>query len=149
MRNRKIFVKILSLILCLLTAFFTIPSTAFAEAAEMLYIAPDILNQTKKHRVLQMNVCKTRLFLEIRRIDAAIDQIPERAADARLILLVGHAVPCVLGLKHLLPAVLVECGFLSNVAEEKKLCDENYRKDIASVLFLALDDYLSGEKYEK
>ena len=101
MRNRKIFVKILSLILCLLTAFFTIPSTAFAEAAEMLYIAPDILNQTKKHRVLQMNVCKTRLFLEIRRIDAAIDQIPERAADARLILLVGHAVPCVLGLKHL------------------------------------------------
>ena len=33
MRNRKIFVKILSLILCLLTAFFAIPSTAFAKAA--------------------------------------------------------------------------------------------------------------------
>lgn len=51
--------------------------------------------------------------------------------------------------KATVPAVLVECGFLSNVAEEKKLCDENYRKDIASVLFLALDCYLSGEKYEK
>ena len=46
--------------------------------------------------------------------------------------------------KASVPAVLVECGFLSNAAENERLCDKEYRRDIASVLFLALDSHLSN-----
>lgn len=47
--------------------------------------------------------------------------------------------------KAVVPAVLVECGFLSNAAENEKLCDKEYRRDIATVLFMALDSYLSSQ----
>lgn len=39
------------------------------------------------------------------------------------------------------PAVLVECGFLSNAAEEKKLLDENYQKQIAWAIYCGIIQY--------
>lgn len=39
------------------------------------------------------------------------------------------------------PAVLVECGFLSNRNEELLLNDEDYRKKIAFIIFSSLIDY--------
>lgn len=47
--------------------------------------------------------------------------------------------------KAVVPAVLVECGFLSNAAENERLCDKEYRRDIATVLFMSLDSYLSSQ----
>ncbi|MBE6606945.1 MAG: hypothetical protein E7633_00110 [Ruminococcaceae bacterium] len=44
--------------------------------------------------------------------------------------------------KAVVPSVLVECGFLSNAAETEKLCDKEYRRDIATLLFMAIDDYI-------
>ena len=41
------------------------------------------------------------------------------------------------------PAVLVECGFLSNVAECEKLKGEEYQKEVALTVFSALCEYLS------
>ena len=40
------------------------------------------------------------------------------------------------------PAVLVECGFLSNATEEKMLCDTEYQKKIAFCIYKSLMDYL-------
>lgn len=48
--------------------------------------------------------------------------------------------------KAVVPAVLVECGFLSNAAENERLCDKEYRRDIATVLFMAIDSYFSSQK---
>ncbi|MBQ2252149.1 MAG: N-acetylmuramoyl-L-alanine amidase [Clostridia bacterium] len=46
--------------------------------------------------------------------------------------------------KAVVPSVLVECGFLSNAAETEGLCDKEYRRDIATMLFMAIDDYISS-----
>ena len=40
-----------------------------------------------------------------------------------------------------MPAVLVECGFLTNPDEEKKLLDESYREKIAWAIGDAVSDY--------
>ena len=50
--------------------------------------------------------------------------------------------------KALVPAVLVECGFLSNSAEAEKLCDKEYRRDLATLIFMAIDDYVCSEGAE-
>ncbi len=47
--------------------------------------------------------------------------------------------------KASVPAILVECGFLSNAAENERLCDKEYRRDVASTLFLALDSHLQNQ----
>ena len=44
-----------------------------------------------------------------------------------------------------LPAVLVECGFLSNKAELELLKDENYQKKMALCCFLGITDYFSNK----
>lgn len=44
------------------------------------------------------------------------------------------------------PAILVECGFLSNPAEEKKLCDAGYQKKIACALCISVNRYLAQER---
>ena len=41
------------------------------------------------------------------------------------------------------PAVLVECGFLSNEEEEKKLCDKKYRKKFCETLLLGILNFYS------
>lgn len=41
------------------------------------------------------------------------------------------------------PAVLVECGFLSNTAELERLKDENYQKKMAFCIFCGIEDYFS------
>ncbi len=46
--------------------------------------------------------------------------------------------------KAVVPAVLVECGFLSNAAETEKLCDKEYRRDLATLIFMAIDDCVSS-----
>ncbi len=51
--------------------------------------------------------------------------------------------------KAVVRAVLVECGFLSNVAETEKLCDREYRRDLATVIFMAIESYLSELPQEK
>lgn len=42
------------------------------------------------------------------------------------------------------PAVLVECGFLSNPAEEASLRDEEYQKKICCVIVSALSEFLAN-----
>jgi len=42
------------------------------------------------------------------------------------------------------PAVIVECGFLSNPSEEKLLCDINYHKKLAACIVCAYLRYESG-----
>ena len=44
-----------------------------------------------------------------------------------------------------IPAVIVECGFLSNPEEAEKLSDEGYQKQVAQVICHGILDYL-GEK---
>ncbi len=43
-----------------------------------------------------------------------------------------------------MPAVLVECGFLSNPEEAEKLSKESYQKDMAAAIYNGLIDYLQG-----
>lgn len=43
------------------------------------------------------------------------------------------------------PAVLVECGFLSNPAEAEKLTLESYQKDMANAIYNGLIDYLQTQ----
>ena len=42
------------------------------------------------------------------------------------------------------PAILVECGFMSNPAELEKLMDTNYQKKMASILMASYLQYSSG-----
>lgn len=44
------------------------------------------------------------------------------------------------------PAVLVECGFLSNPAEADKLSTESYQKEMAAAIYNGLIDYLQAQK---
>ena len=39
------------------------------------------------------------------------------------------------------PAILVECGFLSNPEDESKLCDETYQEELADIISRAVDSY--------
>lgn len=41
------------------------------------------------------------------------------------------------------PSVLVECGFLSNPEEERKLCDEEYQSSFCQTLLFGILDYFS------
>ena len=43
------------------------------------------------------------------------------------------------------PAVLVECGFLSNAEEEKMLCDKDYQKRVAFLIFSSVMDYITSQ----
>lgn len=40
------------------------------------------------------------------------------------------------------PAVIVECGFLSNAEDEKMLCDDMYREKLAYAVLLGITDYM-------
>ncbi|MBR2431439.1 MAG: N-acetylmuramoyl-L-alanine amidase [Clostridia bacterium] len=42
------------------------------------------------------------------------------------------------------PAVLIECGFLSNYEEARRLSNAEYRKKLAFVIFCSLCDYISN-----
>ena len=43
------------------------------------------------------------------------------------------------------PAVLAECGFLSNPAEEARLRDEGYQRKVCAVIACALGNFLDGQ----
>lgn len=45
-------------------------------------------------------------------------------------------------------AVLIECGFISNETERKKLCDEEYQNKLALNIFVSVSEYINGEKSE-
>lgn len=47
--------------------------------------------------------------------------------------------------KSPVPAIICECGFLSNPAECEKLCTEEYQIKIASGIFQGIMDYLDGQ----
>ena len=40
------------------------------------------------------------------------------------------------------PAILVECGFLSNAQEEQELKDENYQHKLAFAICCGIENYL-------
>ncbi len=42
------------------------------------------------------------------------------------------------------PAVMAECGFLSNPAEAARLCDKGYRRQVAYTLFTGLQEFMLG-----
>lgn len=48
-----------------------------------------------------------------------------------------------------IPAILVECGFLSNPEEEKKLSDEDYQARIAWAIADAVEDYYQEQLFTK
>ena len=43
------------------------------------------------------------------------------------------------------PSVMVECGFMSNAAENEKLNTEEYQKQIACTIMLGINEYIYGE----
>jgi N-acetylmuramoyl-L-alanine amidase len=45
-----------------------------------------------------------------------------------------------------MPAILIECGFLTNVKERSRILDPTYRKQIAKGIALGVKDYLSDSK---
>lgn len=54
-----------------------------------------------------------------------------KTADERLFLMKNPPIP----------AILIECGFLSNPDEEQKLCDEKYQSKIAWAIASSLENY--------
>ena len=44
-----------------------------------------------------------------------------------------------------LPAILVECGFLSNEEEQKKLLDDSYQKQVAWAIYCGILKYFNEE----
>lgn len=48
--------------------------------------------------------------------------------------------------KAKVPSVMVECGFMSNAEENKKLQDDNYQKRLAYSIMLGFSDYLTNEE---
>ncbi|SKA82394.1 N-acetylmuramoyl-L-alanine amidase [Clostridium sp. USBA 49] len=44
-----------------------------------------------------------------------------------------------------MPSILVECGFLSNYEEEKRLLDENYQEKIVESLVKSINEYFKKE----
>lgn len=49
-------------------------------------------------------------------------------------------------LEHcMIPAILVECGFLSNPEEAEKLCQSEYQKEMAAAIYNGLIDYFSEQ----
>lgn len=47
------------------------------------------------------------------------------------------------------PAILVECGFLSNPEEAEKLCSESYQKEMAAAIYNGIIDYLQNDLLEE
>jgi N-acetylmuramoyl-L-alanine amidase len=47
------------------------------------------------------------------------------------------------------PSVIVECGFLTNYSDEKKLKNEEYQQRIAESLAKSISEYFSGEEPQK
>jgi N-acetylmuramoyl-L-alanine amidase len=45
-----------------------------------------------------------------------------------------------------MPAVIVECGFLSNAAERKKLSTDEYQEQIAWAIYAGIVDYFDSEE---
>lgn len=45
--------------------------------------------------------------------------------------------------KTTVPTVIVECGFLSNYEDEKKLCNEQYQDELVWAMHLAIMEYLN------
>ena len=43
------------------------------------------------------------------------------------------------------PALLLECGFMSNQKELNRFKDKKYRSNFAFAVFLGINDYLTGE----
>ena len=45
------------------------------------------------------------------------------------------------------PAIIIECGFLSNEQDEKLLLSENYQQKLANQIFYGCLQYLTSAKY--
>lgn len=46
------------------------------------------------------------------------------------------------------PAVLVECGFISNAQECEKLCSEDYQKELSAVIFYSVMNFLNENRVQ-
>lgn len=51
----------------------------------------------------------------------------------------------ILSCNDTMPSILVECGFLSNYEEEKRLLDESYQQKIADSLAKSIDEYFEKD----
>jgi N-acetylmuramoyl-L-alanine amidase len=47
--------------------------------------------------------------------------------------------------KTVMPAVIVECGFLSNYSEKKKLVQDEYQEKIAWAIYAGIVDYFNAQ----
>ncbi|MBR5516053.1 MAG: N-acetylmuramoyl-L-alanine amidase [Clostridia bacterium] len=47
------------------------------------------------------------------------------------------------------PAVLVECGFISNIEEAELLCNGNYRNKVATVIYSSIVKYITEQRTVK
>lgn len=45
-----------------------------------------------------------------------------------------------------IPAILIECGFLSNAEERAKLCTPEYQRELSAAIFASTVEYLCAEK---
>ncbi len=99
----------------------------------------------EKYRWLQVwyspnNEESGRIAEAIRRGAAILDPSNEREAK--------EADSSIFVLDRLdVPAVLVECGFLSNPEEREALCDAEYQKKIASLIFSSVASLENGGSY--
>lgn len=47
------------------------------------------------------------------------------------------------------PTIIVECGFLSNYEEAKKLSDDSYQKKVAQAIYIGIEQYLENDNDNK
>lgn len=47
------------------------------------------------------------------------------------------------------PTIIVECGFLSNYEEAKKLADDAYRKKVAQAIYMGIERYLENDNEDR
>ena len=47
-----------------------------------------------------------------------------------------------------IPALLIECGFLSNAEDEKKLSSEEYQQKVAFTIFCGITDYINQKQMD-
>ena len=90
-------------------------------------------------QVWYSNNDKSKLFSEVlqthlkEELDNNNKRLPKAAMDSYRVLRDNYDAPC----------VILECGFLSNPEEDKKLSSKEYQKSMATTIANAIDDYFT------
>lgn len=108
-------------------AFISIHMNKFTEPQ---YSGPQVFYSTNDESGELLAKCVQRNLI------AALNPVSERE--------VKEAYDSIYLLKNAtIPAILIECGFLSNAQEEKKLLDENYQKQLAWAVYCGIIEYFN------